>query len=191
MKLRICDFVFVCLLVSGCDSLLAVPDPKPKQVTVEVDNKPSRQAVFANIFSIEFDGPHLIVHFGARTEMSEAAETVAVCINVNDLQNQKASFEKYIQDVSAFVENSNPAPPNRHHRYSPKFIGVSNIVQLARTGSSAETTFSHFGIHDLVVPKKGQQGEPLKAEPKLLIRSGLQMQYAMVCEMLEILQPHG
>lgn len=48
----------------------------------------------------------------------------------------------------------------------------------------------HFIIHDLVVPKKGQQGEPLKAEPKLLIRSELQMQYDMLCELMELLQPH-
>lgn len=164
-------------------------DSKSKQIVVEVERQPPEKAVFANHFCIEAGDDHWVFHFGYRTDLCECSESTSIALSLSDVRIQIASFQKYLQDISAFV-NAEDLPSSSRPRFlSPKTINAANILQLARTGSTAETTFSVFVIHDLVVGKKGHLNDALMAKPKVLIRSSLQLQFELICEMLKLL-PH-
>lgn len=159
-----------------------VSESKSRQITVEVVSKPPRRAVFANCYHVEAVRSHVIIHFGYRGQRIEADETVAACISQLDLRNQKASLEQYIEKVQPLVEDLEPIVSGG--RFQPKTIVASNIVQVARTGDSAELSFCLYSIHEVVVPRKTSPTENLKAVPMLLVRSDLQMQYRLLCDLI-------
>lgn len=147
-------------------------------------------AWFFNRFKVERLGTGALVTFALVSETSGVLAVNAVMLGQEDLANNKARNMGYIKDLGMEIaENRHrftfPSPPVR--------VYPVNNLSLARIGSTAEIGFYRFSINTLVdavkatkAAKSSSKTSPVKCYPVVMFRCELEIQVALIMEILAL-----
>ena len=143
--------------------------------------EPADTIIYANRFCVEAHDEGRVLYFGYHSRWDNDSPVFAMELSALDLERSKDSLMVYLGDVGEEIpEIPKWIPPSLDKILS------ANVMQLARTGRTAETTFVAVSTHTVIeVGKKkgsGKSGDEvaLIGAPILSVRSSLTLQVAMI-----------
>jgi hypothetical protein len=161
------------------------PRPKKPEATVKVVASGEPHAsIFVNRFFSYRDGDWVCLFFGYEGKFPLECDSYGVMVHKVDAARLAAGTSSYNKVFAAAGE----LPDDNWRPRKVQQMYAGSIIQLSQSEGIFETSFSSVEMHYLVEYAKDQKGLSVpKYKPFLSFKSSLELQFAVVKEILSLL----